>query len=146
MMCLRLGATIFTLVAACWAAPRSVVGTWCVQDQDLVLTFKKGDTLLAAGEAESGISGSGRYTMGDSTFTATVSNGEVTVELGYRYRWESDSVISAQAISLTVNKEPADLPKEWMRMKRCAKKVVSSAAPASNAPSATPASSEKKKH
>jgi hypothetical protein len=99
----------------------SLIGTWCANDNGLILTFSGKDSLSVESVSDSSIKGNGTYSKTDSTFIATINNNEIVMKMQYRYHWKGKDSIEAQAIQFSVNGELVDSPKEWATMKRCSK-------------------------
>jgi len=102
------------------AAERSLSGTWCVEDEDLTITFLPNDSVRVASEDEDGVNGFGTFEKRDTIFVARIGDGDIAVEMGYRYDWKSDTVIEAQTLFMTVNGDSVNLPEGTVLMKRCA--------------------------
>lgn len=94
-------------------------GTWCVGEDGLVLTFSGKDSLQVSSQADESVNGSGTYVKSDTSFTATVLNGDVTMKMKYIYRWKGIDTVEARAELFMVNDETIDTPAEWMFMTRC---------------------------
>lgn len=96
-----------------------LIGTWCTTDDGMVLTFAKGDTLRVAGTSDSSMGGCGKYTHTDTTFAATLKNGDMVMKMAYRYRWRGRDTVEARATSFIIDNEAVEYPTEWMGMVRC---------------------------
>lgn len=96
-----------------------LLGTWCVGENGLILTFSGKDSLSVASISDSSVNGKGTYQKNDSTFSATISNNDIIMKMQYRYHWKGKDSIEAQAINFTVNGDTVDSPKEWSAMTRC---------------------------
>jgi len=81
----------------------TLLGTWCVGEDGLVLTFEGEDTLKVASLSDESVSGTGIYIKNDSAFTATVANGDVEMKMRYRYQWAGDDTVKAKAEFFTIN-------------------------------------------
>lgn len=99
----------------------SLTGTWCANDNGLILTFSGKDSLSVESVSDSSIKGNGTYLKTDSTFIATINTNEIVMKMQYRYHWKNKDSIEAQAIQFSVNGEVVDSPKEWAIMTRCSK-------------------------
>ena len=97
----------------------TLLGTWCVGEDGLVLTFEGEDTLKVASLSDESVSGTGIYIKNDSAFTATVANGDVEMKMRYRYQWAGDDTVKAKAEFFTINGDSVSFPEEWMSMTRC---------------------------
>lgn len=97
----------------------TLLGTWCVGEDGLVLTFEGEDTLKVASFSDESVSGTGIYKKNDSAFTATVANGDVEMKMRYRYQWAGDDTVKAKAEFFTINGDSVSFPEEWMSMTRC---------------------------
>jgi len=106
-------------------AQKQLLGTWCVKEQALILTFFKGDSIAVTSEDDSSIHGKGIYSRTDTTFHATVINGDMTLRMMYNYVFMNDSTVKAQAVFMTLNGDSVDHPTELMEMNRCKTKVAS---------------------
>ncbi len=94
-------------------------GTWCVGEEGFVLRFSGKDSLHVTSSTDESIQAEGSYKKSDTSFTATVINGDVTMKMRYLYRWCSSDSIKAKAEQFTINDEPVNSPEEWMFMVRC---------------------------
>lgn len=103
------------------------LGTWCVGENGLLLTFSGKDSLSVASISDSNVNGKGTYQKNDSTFFATINNNDIIMKIQYRYHWKSKDSIEAQAIIFTVNNDTVDSPKEWTAMTRCSKSLPAQA-------------------
>jgi hypothetical protein len=113
-------ATFLTLVSAISAEKAvSLNGTWCVGEEGFILKFSGKDSLHVTSSTDESIQAKGSYKKNDSSFTATVVNGDVTMKMKYLYRWCSNDSIMAKAEQFTINDEPINSPEEWMSMVRC---------------------------
>jgi hypothetical protein len=101
------------------AAEKTLLGTWCVEEENLVITFKEEDSLAVRSTTEEGVNGTGAYRKNDTLFEATVHNGEVTIEMGYRYKWLGSKILKALPIYFTVDGDSVNHPTYWMKMSRC---------------------------
>ena len=100
----------------------SLRGTWCTGDAGMLLTFSGTDSLSVESASDESMGGSGTYRHTDSTFSATLKNGDLVLSLRYRYRWKGTDTIEAKATMFTVDGDSIEYPKEWMSMERCGKK------------------------
>lgn len=94
-------------------------GTWCAGTDGLILTFFAKDSLQVGSTADESIKGYGVYKRTDSTFSATVKNGDVTMEMMYRYLAKGVDTVSAQAQYFLVDGDSAEVPADWIDMTRC---------------------------
>ncbi|HEX3018711.1 MAG TPA: hypothetical protein VHP36_00340 [Chitinispirillaceae bacterium] len=99
---------------------KSLNGTWCVGEEGFVLKFSGKDSLLVNSNNDESIKAEGNYKKTDTSFTATLVNGDVTMKMKYQYRWCSSDTIKAKAEQFTINDEPVNSPEEWMFMVKCA--------------------------
>ena len=118
---------LFTVV--CFAGKKPVTtanapltGTWCTGEAGMLLTFTEPDTLTVQSTSDESMGGRGSYRHTDSTFSATLHNGDLTLGLKYRYRWKGTDTIEAKATVFTIDEEPVEVPEEWMSMWRCKEK------------------------
>jgi hypothetical protein len=117
---------LITAAFVAWGGSYELLGTWCVEEQGLLLTFSGNDSLMVGSSTEDGVQGGGSFSKNDSLFTATVVNGEVTMNMGYRYKWKDAKTIQAQATFFVVNGDSVEHPAEWMKMVRCSNSTGSS--------------------
>lgn len=94
-------------------------GTWCTGSDGLILTFFAQDSLQVGNSSDESVKGYGVYKRTDSTFSAMVINGGVTMEMKYRYLSKCTDTVSAQAIYFIVDGDSVQVPTEWMDMARC---------------------------
>ncbi len=97
----------------------SLNGTWCVGEEGFVLRFFGKDSLHVTSSTDESIKAEGSYKKTDTSFTATVINGDVSMKMKYLYRWCSADSIKAKAEQFTINDEQVNSPEEWMYMVRC---------------------------
>lgn len=100
---------------------RSLKGTWCIEEEDVHLTFFGTDSVRVAGGGEDGVNGTGTYQKMDSMFVATLTGDALEIRMGYTYDWTSDSTLSGKPLFLTLNGDSLEVPDEKITMKRCAK-------------------------
>jgi hypothetical protein len=94
-------------------------GTWCTGEEDMMLRFSAKDSLFVTSASDESVQGKGKYTRTDSTFAATLRNGETTLAMQYLYRWKGTDTVEAKATLFTINGETVEHPEEWMSMVRC---------------------------
>ncbi|MBN1600923.1 MAG: hypothetical protein JW915_04895 [Chitinispirillaceae bacterium] len=94
-------------------------GSWCTGSDGLILTFFAQDSLQVGNTSDESVKGYGVYKRTDSTFSAMVKNGDITMEMKYRYLSKSTDTVSAQAIYFLVDGDSVQVPTEWMDMARC---------------------------
>jgi hypothetical protein len=97
-------------------------GTWCAGTDGLLLTFYAKDSLQVGSTSDESTKGIGIYKRTDSTFSATVKNGDVTMDIKYRYLSKGNDTVSAQAIYFRVDGDSVEVPAEWVDMTRCGNK------------------------
>ncbi|MBD3344571.1 MAG: hypothetical protein GF401_05875 [Chitinivibrionales bacterium] len=115
---------VFSAIVCCLGAMGgyagdSFDGTWCVEEQDLSITFQGNDSLKVKSVGDEGVSGVGSFAVDDSLLRAKIVNGDLSVEMGYRYKWDSDEKVSARLSFFIVNGDSVEHPTEWMSMVRC---------------------------
>ncbi|NLL14777.1 MAG: hypothetical protein GX267_15340 [Fibrobacter sp.] len=113
--------TVFLVITSVISAEKapSLNGTWCVGEEGFILRFSGKDSLHVTSSTDESIQAEGSYNKNDTSFTATVKNGDVTMKMKYLYRWCSKDSIKAKAEQFTINDEPVNSPEEWMFMVRC---------------------------
>lgn len=94
-------------------------GTWCIGGETLVIHFGKNNTLKFDNANDESGSGSGTYVATDSTLSANISNGELTIKMEYLYKVESESKVKAKITKLLVDGEETASNKGWKTMERC---------------------------
>ncbi|MBD3317922.1 MAG: hypothetical protein GF344_19230 [Chitinivibrionales bacterium] len=94
-------------------------GSWCVGREGLLITFSGDDSLSVTNLRDEGVQGAGTYTVDDSMLTASMSTEELTLEMGYQYRWTSDSLLRAKITFFTIDGDSVNHPRRWLRMRRC---------------------------
>ena len=99
-------------------------GTWCTGEEGMMLRFSVKDSLFVTSASDESVQGRGKYTRTDSTFAATLQNGETTLALRYLYRWKGTDTVEAKATLFTINGEVVEHPEEWMNMVRCGGKAT----------------------
>ena len=116
--------SLLLLCSVCFTAlaqkDEFLTGKWCVGEDGLVLTFKGNDSLMVSSRADESVSGNGTFKKTDTSFTAVVKNGDMTMEMKYRYRRNGKDTVDAQAEMFTINGDSVSFPAEWMSMVRCA--------------------------
>lgn len=115
---------IFSLITASFSVFGSekkdpILGTWCVGEDGLVLTFSGKDTLFISSNSDTSINGKGTYKRNDTSFTASVISNDINMNMKYIYRWKGADTIEAKTVYFTVNGDTVDSPKEWTAMARC---------------------------
>jgi hypothetical protein len=95
-----------------------LIGTWRTTDDGMVLRFAKGDTLCVTSTSDSSMGGCGKYTHTDTTFFATLKNGDMVMKMAYLYRWKGRDTVEAKATLFTIDNEAVEYPTEWMAMAR----------------------------
>jgi hypothetical protein len=104
-------------------------GTWCAGTDGLILTFFAKDSLQVGSTSDESIKGYGVYKRTDSTFSATVKNGDVTMEMMYRYLSKGVDTVSAKALYFLVDGDSTEVPTDWIDMTRCKISKTSSVQP-----------------
>ncbi len=94
-------------------------GTWCTGEDGMVLSFSGKDSIHVKSSSDESVGGGGIYTRTDSTFVATLRNGDMVVKMSYLFRWKGIDTVEARATAFTINGENVDVPPEWMSMVRC---------------------------
>ncbi|HEX2957791.1 MAG TPA: hypothetical protein VHO70_13230 [Chitinispirillaceae bacterium] len=94
-------------------------GTWRAGTDGLILTFFAKDSLQVGSSSDESIKGYGVYKRTDSTFSATVKNGGVTMEMMYRYHSKGVDTVSAKALYFLVDGDSVEVPVDWIDMTRC---------------------------
>ncbi len=94
-------------------------GTWCVSDEGLVITFQNEDSLSIASLRDESVSGNGTYSVKDTVLVASIESEDLTMEMGYHYKWRSDSLIRARILYFTLNGDSVNHPHHWLKMSRC---------------------------
>ena len=105
---------------ALYGAEATLLGSWCLEDENLVITFVDNDSVLVTSTTEEGVNGQGSYEKRDSMFVATLVNDDLEIRMGYRYTWKNDSVLDARTLFLTVNGDSVSHPQGPIIMERCA--------------------------
>jgi hypothetical protein len=123
-------AAALALAAGARAAERTLRGTWCLAEEELVLTFVGKDSVRVTSTVDDGVNGTGRYAKQDTMFVATIQGDSLQVVMGYRYEWKSDSVIEARTLFVTVNGDSVNVTAEPISMRRCKAPAATQSAPA----------------
>ncbi|MBD3391512.1 MAG: hypothetical protein GF418_05645 [Chitinivibrionales bacterium] len=119
----RMHCAVISLVLS--VVPRAVPsedlfsGTWCVGRQGLVISFIGGDTVHVTSLNDASIDGWGTYTRDGSRLTATMTNEDLELKMGYKYRVKEDATIRAKILFFTVDGDSVNHPHRWLRMQRC---------------------------
>jgi hypothetical protein len=103
-----------------YGAEATLLGSWCLEDENLVITFVDNDSVLVTSSTEEGVNGQGSYEKQDSMFVATLVNDDLEIRMGYQYTWKNDSVLDARTLFLTVNGDSVSHPRGPIIMERCA--------------------------
>lgn len=111
---------LLTGVLSLCMAEADLVGSWCLEEEGLVITFIDNDSVLVTSTTEEGVNGEGSYEKQDSMFVATLLNDDLEIKMGYQYTWESDTVLDARTMFLTVNGDSVNHPQGPIIMVRCA--------------------------
>ncbi len=94
-------------------------GTWCIGNERLVITFEGSDSLLFYSKKDESINGTGKYEKTDSTLFSTVTNDELELNMGYRYKKQDESKLKAKFLFFVINGDSVNYPRRWLRMERC---------------------------
>ncbi|MFP4417792.1 MAG: hypothetical protein ACLFSB_11025 [Chitinispirillaceae bacterium] len=94
-------------------------GTWCVNDEGLVISFLGDDSLSIASLRDESVSGRGTYSIQDTILVASIQSEELTMEMGYHYKWRTDSLVRARITHFTLNGDSVNHPHHWLKMMRC---------------------------
>jgi len=121
---------LFTLSSLLAEEKKSLLGTWYAGEDGLVLTFAGKDSLYVKSLSDSSMGGSGTYTRTDSTFTASVQNGDMAMKMIYTYKWKGKDTVEAKPIYMDVNGDSVDYPHEWATMVRSKLKSSQKTVPA----------------
>ncbi len=122
---MRLVSDVFlvSLLALALAAPSSpgdlFSGTWCVGQEGLVITFVGKDSMHVTSLTDESINGWGTYKKKGTRLTATLTNEDLELTMGYRYKVQEDSSIRAKILFFTVDGDSVNHPQRWMRMSKC---------------------------
>ncbi len=118
------------LIALAYAEKREKItlydrlqGTWCTGEEGMVLRFSEKDSIFVSSASDESVQGKGKYSFTDSTFTASINNGETRLTMHYLYRWKGTDTVEAKATLFLVNDEAIEHPQEWMSMVRCGEKT-----------------------
>ena len=132
-------ALVSVLLLATGASPaeRTLRGTWCLEQEELVLSFFGKDSVRVSSTADDGVNGAGKYAKQDTMFIATITGDSLEIVMGYRYEWKSDTTIEARTLFVTVNGDSVNVTSEPIAMRRCK-------APAARATPAVPAKTDTK--
>lgn len=114
-----LAATALVLFIGSASAERNLKGAWCMDSEDVVITFLAGDSVSVTSSSEEGVNGRGTVAKQDTMFVATIAGDELEIKMGYRYEWVTDSTIEAQTLFLTVNGDSVNTPEDAVMMRRC---------------------------
>lgn len=102
------------------AAPADIFkGTWCVGREGLVISFSGKDSISVSSLSDESVNGRGTYEKKGQSLTATLTNEDLLLKMGYQYEVKQDSSIRARITFFTVNGDSVNHPKRWLRMKRC---------------------------
>ncbi len=129
---LLLTAALLLLAGNAPGAEKSLTGTWCLEEEELMITFTGKDSVRVHSVAEDGVNGTGSFRRQDTMFVATIAADSLEVKMGYRYSWNSDSLITARTLFMTVNGDSINVTGEDVQMKRCAAPEEKKAAPATD--------------
>ena len=74
--------TVFLVITSVISAEKapSLNGTWCVGEEGFILRFSGKDSLHVTSSTDESIQAEGSYNKNDTSFTATVKNGDVTMK------------------------------------------------------------------
>jgi len=108
------------MLVAASAALKAPTGTWCIDREGLIISFRTKDSLTVRSSSDETVNGDGTYSVKDSIVAATVANGDVVIRLSYQFRWKNDSTIMARPVFFAVNADTIAKPDSLMIMKRCA--------------------------
>ena len=98
---------------------KSLSGSWCLEEEDVTITFVGKDSINVSSTSEDGVNGSGKYEKRDTMFVATISSGDLKIQMGYQYKWVNDSTLDTRTLFLTVNGDSVNTPESSVKMTRC---------------------------
>lgn len=97
----------------------SFLGSWCVDEQSLNITFRGADTVAVTNFAKDGSTLLGTYQKKDSTFVTTLIKEDIVIKMGYQYRFKDRNTIKAKPLYIIVSGDTVDHPNIWLTMNRC---------------------------
>lgn len=95
-------------------------GNWCVEEQELVITFDKENTVTYSSESEDGMSGEGSFEVVKDTLIANIANEEMEITIKYIYKEDGDTV-KVQTAYIAINGDEIEHSDEWIVLQRCEK-------------------------
>ena len=113
---------IVTLVLLCsvalFANNTLFSGTWCVEEQEMEITFGEKGTVIY--NAEEGMNGEGNFELVNDTLVANIANEDMEITIKYTYKEDGESVLVKTA-SIIINGEAIEHSEEWITLQRCGK-------------------------
>ena len=91
-------------------------GSWCVVDEDMVISFLNTGDVTFQSSSDETISGEGQYSVSGDTLIANIANSDMEMNITYLYK-ENKLGILVQTIAL--NGETVEASDEWVQLSSC---------------------------
>jgi len=110
---------VFSVIVYASEKNNQLIGSWCLDEEDIIITFSENDSVSVTSESEDGVNGKGTFTKQDTMFVAKISNEDLLILMGYQYKWDTDSTINARTLFLSINGDTVQTEQRSVLMKRC---------------------------
>ena len=132
------GATVSAASSTTTATPKKpkniFTGSWKANDGTMLISFFGTDSLkVTDSKGQKKSESVGTFVKNDTTFTATLLNSELTLNMVFRFKVKDKKTVTAMITEFSVDGEKTDAPKKWMTMTR-----IPAPAPKTTSPTPTP--------
>ena len=93
-------------------------GVWCVEKENLSITFIGKDSVGFSSESDASVSGNGKFSFNDSLLIAKLDNSGMKMEITYLYK-KTDKGLTVTTKSFTVNGDALNANPEPIFLTRC---------------------------
>ncbi|MDR0305177.1 MAG: hypothetical protein LBH98_10510 [Chitinispirillales bacterium] len=109
------------IFAVSFAADNSAIftGVWCVENENMNITFIGKDSVRFWADDDASVNGSGRYSFNDSLLIAELENSGMKMKITYKYS-KTDKGVKAATRSLIVNADTIKANPNPIFLTRCA--------------------------
>jgi len=109
---------IFTFAVLFAADSDIFTGVWCVEKENMSITFIGKDSVRFSAAGDESVNGNGRYSFNDSLLIAQLDNLGMKIEITYRYV-KTDKGVNAITKSLAINGDAIKANPEPILLTRC---------------------------
>ena len=91
-------------------------GSWCVVDDDMVISFLEEGKVSFESSSDATTSGMGSFTVTGDTLQASIVNDDMEMGITYLYKSNNEGV---QVQTIALNGQPIESNDEWVQLIRC---------------------------